>query len=208
MFRDRKDAGAQLAQKLLHLRPLAPVIVGLARGGVPVASEVAAALQAPLDVLVVRKLGAPGQEEFALGAIGEGVRIINDRAVAALGVSPRQLAAIEKRERRELERRTTRYRRGRPGVELTARTVVVVDDGIATGASAVVACQIVREQGAQRIVLAAPVAPPGWRPPPVAHVDEFITVDTSGDFTSIGQWYRDFTQVSDTAVMTILALQG
>lgn len=197
-----------MAKKLQHLREQSPVVMGLARGGVPVASEVAAALGAPLDVLVVRKLGAPGQEELALGAIGEGVRIINDRAVAALGVTPRQIAAIERRERRELERRTTRYRRGRPGVDLTARTVVVVDDGIATGASAVVGCQIVREQGAKRIVLAAPVAPPGWRPPPAAHVDEFVTVDTSGNFTSIGQWYADFTQVSDAAVMDLLALRS
>lgn len=203
VFRNRIDAGAELAQKLLHLREESPVVVGLARGGVPVAHEIAVALEAPLDVLVVRKIGAPGREEFALGAIGEGARVMNDHAVAALGVSPRALSKIEERERRELQRRTARYRNGRPPVDLRGRTVIVVDDGIATGASAVVACQIVHQQQAAKIVLAVPVAPADWTPGEAAHVDEFVAALRPRDLSAIGQWYEDFSQVSDAEVIDI-----
>lgn len=204
MFRDRQDAGAQLAAELVHVRAAAPVVVGLARGGVPVAHEVAAALGAPLDVLVVRKLGAPGREEFALGAIGEGVRVMNERAVRALGVSEAELFAIEERERGELQRRTAQYRGGHPATELRGRVVIVVDDGIATGASARAACRIVHEKGATRIILAVPVAPAGWWPGETAHVDEFVAVLRTRELSAVGQWYTDFRQVPDDAVVNLL----
>lgn len=205
MFRDRQDAGAQLAARLVHLGQESPVVLGLARGGVPVAREVAAALAAPLDVLVVRKLGAPGRDELALGAIGEGVRILNERVVNALRISERELREIEVRERRELTRRTRLYRAGRPGRDVDGLTTIVVDDGIATGASAIAACRVVRQQGAKRIVLAAPLAPLDWRPPNSAHIDEFVTVHRVANLRAIGRWYEDFTQVSDEAVMRLLA---
>lgn len=204
MFRDRSDAGAQLARELAHAAAQAPVVVGLARGGVPVAREVADVLGAPLDVLVVRKLGAPGREEFALGAIGEGVRVMNDRAVRSLRVSDEQIAAIEERERQELERRTAMYRGGRAAVELRGKVVIVVDDGIATGASAIAACEIARARGADRIILAVPVAPADWQPGPETPVDELVTVFTSRELSAIGRWYEDFSQVSDSEVMVAL----
>jgi len=204
MFRDRNEAGAALGRELAHVAARAPVVVGLARGGVPVAREVADVLGAPLDVLVVRKLGAPGREEFALGAIGEGVRVMNDRAVRALRVSEEQIAAIEERERRELERRTAMYRGGRAPVELRGRVVVVVDDGIATGASAIAACEVAHARGADRIVLAAPVAPADWQPGPEAPVDELLTVIRSRELSAIGRWYEDFSQVTDSEVIAAL----
>src|ERR1019366_2009760 len=160
-FADRVDAGRRLAAKLGPLQGEDLVVVGLPRGGVPVALEVARALDAPLDVIVVRKLGGPVQPELGMGAIGEGgVRVLNAGVVRLARVSSDELATVERRERVELERRARRFRGDRPPVRLDGKTVVVVDDGIATGSTARAACQVARAQGASRIVLAVPVAPP------------------------------------------------
>lgn len=164
-FHDRTEAGRRLADLLGHLRPAHPVVLGVPRGGVPVAREVARALRVPLDVLVVRKLGLPGQPELAMGAIGEdGARVLNDNVLRATGIDAAALAAVERTERGELDRRVARLRRERLPIPLAGRTVVVVDDGVATGASTAAACQVARARGAARVVLAVPVAPAAARP--------------------------------------------
>ena len=201
VFANRADAGRRLAARLLDLRDKRVVVLGLPRGGVPVAFEVARALGAPLDVIVVRKLGVPFQPELGMGAIGEdGVRVINREVVRAAGVSAGELAAVEARERAELERRARRFRGGRPRQPLDGRVAVVVDDGIATGSTARAACQVARLQGAARVVLAVPVAPPGWEARIGAVADELVAVETPAPFFAIGQFYADFTQTTDDEV--------
>ena len=178
---------------------------GLPRGGVPVAFEVARALDAPLDVIVVRKLGVPFQPELGMGAIGEdGIRIINDEIVGMARISESDLAAVEARERAELERRARRFRGDRPRIPLTGRTAVIVDDGIATGSTARAACQVARAQGAARVVLAVPVAPVGWTARIGRDADECIALDTPEPFWAIGQFYADFSQTSDDEVVDCL----
>lgn len=180
-------------------------MLGLPRGGVPVAAEVARALEAPLDVLLVRKLGAPLNPEFAMGAIGEGgVRVVHADIVRRLGVSPQQLDTIEAAERLELARRATRYRRGRPHLELEGRTAVLVDDGIATGATAEAACEVAERFGATEIVLATPVAPPDWMEELSEHVDEFLALETPETFSAVGRLYEDFAPTSDDEVLAAL----
>jgi putative phosphoribosyl transferase len=204
-FINRADAGRRLAARLQYLRDDRVVVLGLPRGGVPVADEVARALEAPLDVIVVRKLGVPFQPELGMGAIGEdGVRIINDEVMRLTGVSDREVAEVEARERVELERRAQRFRAGRPRIALEGRTVVVIDDGIATGSTARAACQVVRAQGARRVVLAVPVAPPGCGDRFDADVDEFVCLETPEPFFAIGEFYDDFAQTSDEEVITCL----
>lgn len=204
-FADRLDAGRRLATRLVHLRGNAVVVLGLPRGGVPVASEVAKALDAPLDVIVVRKLGVPFQPELGMGAIGEdGVRVINEEVVRGAGVSARELADVEARERAELERRVRLFRGDRRRTELKGRTVVVVDDGVATGSTARAACQVVRAQGAARVVLAVPVAPPGWEERFGDVADELVCLETPEPFYAIGQFYDDFTQTTDQEVTSCL----
>ena len=205
MFADRADAGRQLGQRLQHLRGPEAVVLGLPRGGVEVAAEVAAALAAPLDVIMVRKLGVPSQPELAMGAIGEGgVRIVLPETVRRAGVTPDELAAVEVRERAELQRRAQRFRGDRPRIPLAGRTAVVVDDGIATGSTALVACKVARALGAARIVLAVPVAPRGWvRGMPDA-ADDFIALLTPAALQAIGVWYSDFSQTSDEQVIACL----
>src|SRR5665213_4178051 len=177
-FTNRVDAGRRLAARLEHLRGEDLVILGLPRGGVPVALEVAAALHAPLDVIVVRKLGVPFQPELGMGAIGEdGVRIINAEVVRLAGVSAGQVDEVEARERVELEDRVRRFRGDRPAVALKDRTVVLVDDGVATGSTARAACQVARARGAARVVLAVPVAPPDWRGRLGKFADELVCLD-------------------------------
>src|SRR6478735_10827207 len=157
-FRDRTEAGRLLAARLSPFAAEHPVVLGLPRGGVPVAFEVAAALSAPLDVIVVRKLGVPYQPELAMGAIGEnGVRVVDDHILRITGVQPREVDRVERRERAELERRVARYRGDRARVSLQGRVVIIVDDGIATGSTARAACRVARALGASRVVLAAPV---------------------------------------------------
>jgi putative phosphoribosyl transferase len=205
VFRDRIDAGQQLAAVLGHLRGPDTVVVGLPRGGVPVAACVAEALEAPLDVILVRKLGVPFQPELAMGAIGEDdVRVVDAHIVRMVGVGAADLAAVEARERAELERRGERYRRGRQRTSLVGRTVVVVDDGVATGSTARAACQVARAEGARRVVLAVPVAPSDWTHRLGDAADEYVAVETPDDFSGVGQFYRDFTQTSDATVVALL----
>ena len=204
-FADRTDAGRQLAGRLGHARGRDVVVLGLPRGGVPVASEVAATLGAPLDVLVVRKLGVPFQRELAMGAIGEdGVRVLNDEVLRLVNVSEADLAATESDERAELERRSRRFRGDRPRVSLKGKTAVIIDDGIATGATARAACEVARAQGAERIVLAVPVAPPETVRSLAEVADEVVAVEQPSWLSSIGQWYGDFRQTSDEEVVALL----
>ncbi len=205
MFADRRQAGRRLAPLLSHLRGEDVVVVGLPRGGVPVAEELATDLGAPLDVILVRKLGVPSQPELGMGAIGEGgVRVINDEVVAIAGVGSADLAAVERVERVELHRRAQRYRSGRERERLAGRIVVVVDDGIATGSTARAACEVARAEGAQRVILAVPVAPRGWTDRLAGSADEFICVDTPSPFLGVGQFYDRFTQTTDEEVIASL----
>lgn len=204
-FIDRADAGRRLAQRLQYLRATPVVVLGLPRGGVPVAYEVAKALGAPLDVIVVRKLGVPYEPELGVGAIGEGgVRVINEQVMRLAGTSASELADVEARERTELERRARLFRGDRPRIALEGRTVVVVDDGIATGSTARAACQVARAQGAAQVVLAVPVAPPDYQARLGADADEFVCLETPDPFFSIGEFYEDFAQTSDEQVITYL----
>jgi putative phosphoribosyl transferase len=205
VFADRTDAGGRLAARLEHLRGEPVVVVGLPRGGVPVALEVARALGAPLDVIVVRKLGVPYQPELGMGAVGEdGVRVINDEVVQHAGVGADELAAVQARERARVEASAARYRARRPREPLAGRVAVVVDDGIATGSTARAACQVARAHGAARVVLAVPVAPPGWEAEIGDAADELVCVATPRDFFAIGQFYADFAQTTDEEVFACL----
>ena len=205
VFKDRVDAGRRLASRLEHLHSEPVVVLGLPRGGVPVAFEVAKALEAPLDVIVVRKLGVPFQPELGMGAIGEdGVRIINDDVVRLARVTERELGEVEARERAELERRATTFRAGEPRAVVKGRTAVIVDDGIATGSTARAACRVARGLGAARVVLAVPVAPPDWTERLGGEADEFVCVATPAPFFAIGQFYRQFAQTSDAEVVACL----
>ena len=205
IFADRADAGRRLAAKLEHLRGEQVVVLGLPRGGVPVALEVAQALGAPLDVIIVRKLGVPFQPELGMGAVGEdGVRVINWEVVRAGGVSEDGLAAVQAREQAQVEARAARYRARRARLPLDGKVAVVVDDGIATGFTARAACQVARMHGAARVVLAVPVAPPGWEAGFRGEADELVCVDTPAWFAAIGQFYADFSQATDDEVIACL----
>ena len=205
LFSDRPEAGQLLGEALQEYAGEAVVVLGLPRGGVPVAFEVARALEAPLDVVVVRKLGVPVQPELGLGAIGEGgVRVTNERVIRAAKVSVVELADIERREQVELQRRAARFRADRPAVSLAGKTAIVVDDGIATGSTVRVACQVARARGAERVVLAAPVGPPGVQTSMRPEADEVVCLTTPGDFFAVGQCYRDFPQTSDEEVVELL----
>ncbi|MFJ8668766.1 phosphoribosyltransferase family protein [Streptomyces sp. NPDC093600] len=204
-FTDRTDAGRQLAARLDHLKGRDVVVLGLPRGGVPVAAHVADALRAPLDVCLVRKLGVPYQPELAMGAIGEGgVRVVNERVLRETGVSDRDIADVEERERAVLAQRAQRYRGSRQPVHLEGRTVIVVDDGLATGATAVAACRVARARGAARIVLAVPVAPHGWSARARGEADETVAVHEPDFFYAIGQFYSDFSQTAEEEVLAHL----
>ena len=202
VFRDRADAGRRLGAKLAHLRSGDVVILALPRGGVPVAFEVADALGAPLDVIVVRKLGVSFQPELAMGAIGEdGVRVLNREVLALARVDAAEFAAVERREREVLKRRAQRFRSGRPRVSLVGRTSVVVDDGIATGSTARAAYEVARAHGAARVVLAVPVAPRSSIAELAGVADE---VEFPEPFFAVGEWYKNFSQTSDEEVIDLL----
>lgn len=205
LFIDRVDAGLRLAHELRHLRGTDVVVLGLPRGGVPVAHEVAAALGAPLDVIVVRKLGVPFQRELAMGAIGEDdVRVFNEEVLEAAHVSAAELAEVERQERAVLERRIARFRHDRARVPLAGRVAVVVDDGLATGATARVACLIARAAGASRVVLAVPVAPAAAIEAMREVADDVVCLETPDRFLGVGQWYKDFSPVNDNDVVALL----
>jgi len=206
MFRDRAEAGRRLAEELKRrLGDEDVVVLGLPRGGVPVAFEVARELDAPLDVIVVRKLGVPYQPELGMGAIGEdGVRVLNDQVLALARVGEDEVAAVERSERAELERRATRFRGRRPRASLVGRTAVVVDDGIATGSTARAACQVARAHGASRVILAVPVAPRSSLASLAEIADELVCLATPEPFYAVGQFYRDFSQTSDEEVVEFL----
>ncbi len=208
-FRDRRDAGRQLAARLDAMQLDRPVVVGLPRGGVPVAFEVAQALHAPLDVVIVRKLGLPAQPELGMGAIGEGgTRVLNRRVLDAAGVTDRELAAVEERERAEIDRRARQFRRDRRRIPLAGRTVIVVDDGLATGGTARAAMQTVRAQGATHVVLAVPVASPDSVRLVADDADDVVVLHAPSRLRSIGEWYGDFAQTPDDEVVTLLAGSG
>ncbi|WP_344658055.1 phosphoribosyltransferase [Catenulispora subtropica] len=204
-FVDRHDAGRRLARELSSLRGHDVVVLGLPRGGVPVAAEVAQALDAPLDVIMVRKLGVPYQPEVAMGAIGEdGVRVVDDAIRHAAGVSDAGLAAVQDRETAELERRVVRYRRGHARADLGGRTALVVDDGVATGSTARAACLVARAHGAARVVLAVPVVSPDRISALADVADEVVYIAAPDGFRAVGQYYRDFAATSDDEVIQCL----
>lgn len=204
-FRNRVEAGRQLAAALSTYRSAPVVVLGLARGGVPVAAQVAAELNAPLDVVVVRKLGVPYQPELAMGAVAEdGIRVIDEDVIRRAGVTAMDLAAVEEHQQDEVVRRTARFRDGRAPVPLDGRTAIVVDDGVATGSTARVACRLARARGASRVVLAVPVAPPGWPRRIGRDADVCVALSTPEHFYAVGQFYDDFAQVSDEEVIASL----
>ena len=205
MFTDRIDAGRQLAEELVRFRSDDVVVLGLPRGGVPVAHEVAVRLGAPLDVILVRKIGAPGQPELAMGAVGEdGIRVVDDRLVRLVGAVEDDVTRVERRERDELQRRARLLRDVAPRVDLAGRTAVIVDDGIATGSTARAACQVARAHGARRVVLAVPVAAPESVVALADDADVIVCLEQPTWFRSVGAYYDDFTQVDDQTVVDLL----
>lgn len=205
MFTDRADAGRRLAmlESIRNLRGDDTVILGLTRGGVPVAYQVAKSLGAPLDIMVVRKLGLPSQPEIAMGAIGEnGFEVLDRELISRTGVTPDEVNAVRERERAALDAQLERLRLGRPRLDLNGRVAVIVDDGIATGASAWVACDVARHLGASRIVVAVPVAAP--QSLAAIPADEVACVAAPEDFTAVGYHYRDFRPTSEEEVTALL----
>lgn len=204
-FADRRDAGRRLAAELLPLAGEDPVVVGLPRGGVPVAAEVARALGAPLEVLAVRKLGAPHNPEYGIGAIAEdGTRVLDAEALAVLGVDNGTLARIATRESGELRRRVGAYRRSGRTLDLEGRMVIVIDDGVATGLTDTAALRSVRRHRPRRLVLAVPVAAPDSVQRLREEADEVVCLLTPALLYGVGQWYDDFSQVSDAEVIAAL----
>jgi putative phosphoribosyl transferase len=208
-FLDRRDAGRRLALALAPLAAQRPIVVALPRGGVPVAFEVALALHAPLEILAVRKLGAPGNPEFAVGAIAEdGTAIVNALQARRVGMSEAALDAAIARERAELERRVARYRRGREPLDVRGRTVIVVDDGVATGLTDLAAVRALRGRGAARIVVAVPVGARESLALLKEAADEVICDTVPDELVGVGRWYRDFSAVADDEVIALLDAAG
>jgi putative phosphoribosyl transferase len=205
-FRDRFEAGRYLASALKHYagRPNL-LVLALPRGGVPVAYEVARALRAPLDVMLVRKLGVPGHEELAMGAIASGgIRVISDDVVRALGLPDRAIATVAAQEEHELRRREHLYRGDRPPPDVIGKTVILVDDGLATGSTMRAAIAALKAQGPERLVVAVPVAAPETCEVIQREVDEVICALAPEPFLAVGQWYQDFSQISDEEVRQLL----
>lgn len=205
-FRNRVEAGELLAEGLSHYRDRDDVIVlALPRGGVPVAAEIARRLHVPFDVFVVRKLGVPGHEELAMGAIASGgVRLINDEVVGPLGIPGNVIDEVARREQIELERREELYRGTRPPIGLVGRTVILVDDGLATGSTMRAAVKAVRQQEPARVIVAVPVGAPETCATIAREADDVVCVRTPDPFVAVGLWYRDFTPTSDHEVRALL----
>lgn len=210
LFRDRTDAGRMLAAQLKKYAGKPDLIVlALPRGGVPVAYEVAKALHAPLDVFIVRKLGVPGHEELAMGAVASGgVRVLNDHVVKGLRIPQYVIDAVVNWETEELKRRERLYRGDRPPPDVRGKTVILVDDGLATGSTMLAAVQALRQQGPDKIVVAVPVAAPDTCELVKAYVDEVVCAATPEPFYAVGLWYQDFSQTSDEEVRELLARSG
>jgi putative phosphoribosyl transferase len=206
LFKDRKDAGRRLAEKLTRYANRSDVVVlGIPRGGVPVAAEVAARLLAPLDVFLLRKLGVPGYEELAFGAIASGgVRVLDTQTIDALGITKEDIERVTSAERKELERREKTDRGERSAMDVQGKTVIVVDDGMATGSSMTAGIRALRQLQPKEIVVAAPVAPQRTCSVLKGDADEIVCVQTPPFFGAIGQFYEDFSQVSDEEVLTLL----
>jgi len=205
VFKDRHDAGRRLATLLERFGGEQPVVVGIPRGGVPVAAEVARALGAPLDVAVVRKIGAPQNPEYAIGALAEGgVHVLSEAVVRAVGLSDAELEVLVERVEGELRERLDRYRGGRKPVELAGRTVILIDDGLATGRSALAAVRSLRRRGAARVILALPVAASDSVELLRDEVDEVVCVEMPADLWAVGWWYEDFSPTTDQEVTALL----
>jgi putative phosphoribosyl transferase len=208
-FADRRDAGRRLAERLAPLAAEDPVVVALPRGGVPVAREVATALGAPLEILAVRKLGAPHNPEYGIGAVAEdGTRVIDAEAVAVLGLDGGVIDSLIARETEELRRRVAAYRGDRPALDLEGRTVIVVDDGVATGVTDTAALRAVRRRRPGRTILAVPVCAPDSAARLADEADEVVCLTMPPLLYGVGQWYRDFSQVSDEEVIAALQAPG
>lgn len=206
IFQDRRDAGRRLAQRFdAYIGNPHVVVLALPRGGVPVAYEIAKRLAVPLDVLVVRKLGVPGHEELAMGAIASGgIQVIDQRIVEAANVSQDELEAVVRRERAELERRESAFRGGRPALDVAGKTAILVDDGLATGASMAAAIDAIKTRMPPRVVAAVPVAPPETCAALGARADEMICLYRPDRMRAVGLWYEDFTQTEDAEVRQLL----
>ena len=205
IFADRIDAGERLAKGLAHLAGSDCVVLAIPRGGVIVGEVIAREIGAPLDVVVPRKIGAPGNPELAIGAVAPGIRVLDPRMVGALGVTDRYLEREIAEQEAEIERRQRAYRGGRPPQPVEGRVAIVVDDGVATGSTAVAALRWARARGAERVVLAVPVAPPQSLERLRAEADEVVVLETPQPFLAVGEWYRDFDQTTDEQVVSALA---
>jgi putative phosphoribosyl transferase len=208
-FRDRHDAGRRLAALLEPIRGEQPVVVGVPRGGVPVAAEIARALGAPLDVAIVRKIGAPRNPEFAIGALAEGgVQVLSEETLRAIGLSRADLQMLLAQVEEELREQLRRYRGARQAIPLSGRTVILVDDGLATGRSALAAVESLRRRGAARVILAVPVAAPESANALRRHADEVVCVEAPAELWAVGMWYENFRPTTDEEVAALLAEQA
>ena len=203
-FLNRRDAGRQLATRLERFRHDEPVVLALPRGGVPVGDEIARALQAPLDIVVARKLGAPAHPEFAIGAIAPGVAMVDSDLLSQLGISPEEVTERIAMETQEMERRERKYRRGSPPFELEGRTVILVDDGLATGATARAALASIRKQGPARVIFAAPVCARDSAARLRKDADEVVCLRAPADFRAVSLHYQDFEPITDEEVLLSL----
>lgn len=208
MFQDRAEAGRRLAEALAHLGREGAVVLSIPRGGVQVGAEVARMWGWPLDIVIPRKVRAPGNQELGLGAVAPGVRVLDERMVRALRVSPEYLEKEIAVEEEEIRRRSEAYRAGRPPVDLQGKVAVVVDDGVATGGTATAAVRWARAQGAARVILAVPVAPAEALANLAKEADEVVCLATPEPFYAVGQWYASFPQIPDQEVLRMLREEG